>query len=182
MDIRPSSTALLVALVCVAPPLLAQQPSSPPAELEQLSLFVGTWKCSGQMLGDGSHPAHPTSGAGRGARAVGDSWVRFAYDEAGGSGATPYSVAGFFGYDAGRKQFVQTIVDNYGGYLPSFSEGWRGDTLTFEGKIDAPGQNPTVVRDTFVRKGPHAFLHFTQIRTSDGTWIKPGEEDCRVTG
>ena len=41
MFIRLSS-ALLVALVCATPPLLAQQSSTPPTELRQLSLFVGS--------------------------------------------------------------------------------------------------------------------------------------------
>lgn len=176
MFIRLSS-ALLVALVCATPPLLAQQSSTPPTELRQLSLFVGSWQCSGQMFANGSDPAFATRGTGYGERAVGDRWVRFAYDATGPSGTPPYSVAGFFGYDVGKKQFVQTIVDISGTYQPSFSTGWRGDTLSFEARMDGP----IVVRDVFVRKPPSVFIHFTQLQGPDGRWVKPEEEECRLT-
>ena len=176
MSIRPSS-ALLVVLICAAPPLLAQQPSTPPTELRQLSLFVGTWTCSGQMFANDGSPGFATTGTGHGERAVRDHWVEFAFDATGPSGTPPYSVAGFFGYDARKKQFVQTIVDIAGIYQPSFSTGWKDDTLSFEARVEGT----TAVRDVFVRKGPRAFSHFTEIQGADGKWVKPEAEECRVT-
>ncbi len=176
MSIRASS-ALLAILVCAAPPLLAQQPSSPPTELRQLSLFVGAWQCSGQMFAGGGTPGFVTKATGHGESAVRDHWVEFAFDATGPSGTPPYSVAGFFGYDMGRKQFVQTIVDIDGVYQPSFSTGWNDDTLAFQ----ATSGGTAAMRDVFVRKGLRAFSHFTEVQGPDGKWMKAEVDECRVT-
>ena len=120
------------------------------------------------MFANGSDPAFATRGTGYGERAVGDRWVRFAYDATGPSGTPPYSVAGFFGYDVGKKQFVQTIVDISGTYQPSFSTGWRGDTLSFEARMDGP----IVVRDVFVRKASQRIHTF---HPASGTRREMGE-------
>ena len=86
-------------------------------------------------------------------KAVAGHWIQFAYEERKTTAnPTPYSIAGYMGYDGSKKQFVQTTVDNYGSYGPSFSDGWKSDTMTFEGSsTDADGKS-MAVRDHFVRK------------------------------
>jgi hypothetical protein len=171
---------LLLALACATPPLFAQDTSGPPTELSQLSVFVGDWQCTGQIFARGSRPGHATAAVGHATKAVGGHWIQFAYEERKtAANRTPYSVAGYMGYDASKKQFVQTTVDNTGSYSPGFSDGWKGDTITFEGSTSASDGKSRLVRDHFVRKD-HAFVHFSEGQGPDGKWFKPDEETCHV--
>lgn len=115
-------------------------------------------------------------------KALGGHWIQFAYEERKTSAnATPYSIAGYMGYDGSRKKFVQSIVDNYGAYGPSFSDGWKSDTIIFEGASTDAGGKSMPVRDYFVRKGPGAFVHFSEGRAADGKWFKPDQETCHLS-
>ena len=107
--------------------------------------------------------------------------MQFAYEESKTSAdPTPYRISGYMGYDGGKKQFVQTIVDNFGNYAESFSDGWKGDTLTFETARATNGKS-AAVRDNFVRKGGNVFVHFSQAsHDAGGTWGKMDEETCRT--
>jgi len=171
----------VLALSCATGPLSAQEASKPPAELSQLSSFVGDWQCTGQILARNSRPGHATAAVGHGTKGLDGHWIQFAYEERKtAANPTPYRIAGYMGYDASKKKFVQTIVDNSGFYGPSFSDGWRGDTLTFQGASQTADGKSVAVRDNFVRKGRHAFVHFSEGQGPDGTWFKPDEETCRL--
>jgi Protein of unknown function (DUF1579) len=172
---------VLLALSCATRSASAQETSKPPAELSQLASFVGNWQCTGQMLARGSRPGHATVAVGHAAKAVDGRWIQFAYEERQTAGnRTPYRIAGYMGYDTGKKKFVQTTVDNSGYYGPSFSDGWQGDTMTFEGTSGAADGKSMAVRDHFVRKGRHAFVHFSEGQGPDGKWFKPDEETCKL--
>ena len=176
-------TCTLVALALSCVPALAAQsgPPTPPAELSQLSTFVGNWQCTGQIYARDSHPGHATAATGRGMKAAGGHWIQFAYEEHKTSAnSAPYSIAGFFGYDGSKKQFVQTVVDNYGSYGPSYSDGWKSDTMMFAGSSPAGDGKSVPVRDYFVRKGRDGFVHFSEGQGPDGKWRKPDEETCRL--
>jgi hypothetical protein len=176
---RTQALALL-ALLSGARALSAQETSGPPAELSQLSSFVGNWQCTGQLFPRESRKGHATEAAGHASKAVDGRWIQFSYEERKtAANPTPYHVTGYMGYDASKKQFVQTIVDNYGTYGPSFSQGWKGDTMMFEGTSEANGK-PILGRDYFVRKGQHAFVHFSEAQAADGKWLKPDEETCNL--
>lgn len=114
-------------------------------------------------------------------KAVAGHWIQFGYEERKTTAnPTPYSIAGYLGYDGSKKQFVQTTVDNYGSYGPSFSDGWKSDTMTFEGSSTGADGKSMAVRDYFVRKGSSGFVHFSEGRGPDGEWFKPDEETCRL--
>ena len=111
-------------------------------------------------------------------KAVAGHWIQFGYEERKTTAnPTPYSIAGYLGYDGSKKQFVQTTVDNYGSYGPSFSDGWKSDTMTFEGSSTGADGKSMAVRDYFVRKGSSGFVHFSEGRHG---WFKPDEETCRL--
>lgn len=178
---RSCTPAIVLLAISCATQVLSAQEISAPTELSQLSAFVGNWQCTGQIFARGSRPGHATAAVGHATNAVDGHWLQFAYEERKTSAnPKPYRIAGYMGYDASRKKFVQTTIDNYGSYGPSFGDGWQGDTLTFEGTSDVGGK-PTLVRDHFVRKGRHAFVHFSEAQASDGGWIKPDEETCQLT-
>ena len=179
MNPRTQAVALLV-LSCATRALSAQEASGPPAELSQLSSFVGSWQCTGQILARGSKPGHVTTAAGHAMKAAAGHWIQFSYEELKTSAnPTPYSIAGYMGYDASKKQFVQTTVDNYGSYGPSFSDGWKGDTIIFEGSTNDADGKSMLVRDHFVRKD-HAFVHFSESQGPDKKWVQPDEETCHL--
>ncbi|HET8834365.1 MAG TPA: DUF1579 family protein [Gemmatimonadales bacterium] len=179
---RPRTQAImLLALSCATRPLLAQGTSGAPVELSQLSNFVGNWQCTGQMFARGSRPGHATGAVGHGSKALDGHWIQFAYEERKtAANPRPYRIAGYMGYDASKKKFVQTTVDNYGSYGPSFSDGWQGDTMTFEGTGETADGKSMAVRDHFVRKGQHAFVHFSEGQGSDGKWVQPDQETCNL--
>ncbi len=177
---RRMEAIVLLAFSCVTQPLFAQETPVPPAELRQLGTFLGTWQCTGRNFAQGSRPEHPTAAVGQATKVVDGHWIQFGYEERKTSAnPTPYRIAGYMGYDVSKKKFVQTTVDNYGTYGPSFSDGWKGDTITFEGTSTADGKS-TPVRDHFVRKGQHAFVHFSEGQGPDGKWFQPDEETCQL--
>lgn len=172
---------LLLAFVCATQALSAQETPKAPAELGQLSSFLGTWQCNGQIFARDSRPRHATAAVGHATTAVGGHWMQFAYEERQTTAnPAPYSVAGYMGYDASTKRLVQTIVDNYGNYSPAFSDGWNGDTLLFEGSTRAADGKRMLVRDYFVRKGNNDFVHFSESQAPGDQWLKPDEETCHV--
>lgn len=172
---------VLLALFCATRALSAQESYVPPAELGQLSTFVGSWQCTGQIFARASHPGHATTAVGHGMKALGGHWIQFSYEERKTSAnPTPYSIAGYMGYDASQKKFVQTPVDNYGSYGPSFSDGWKSDTMRFDGSSTGPDGKSMAVRDYFVRKGRNTFVHFSEGQAADGKWFQPDEETCHL--
>jgi hypothetical protein len=172
MNPRPR-TVVLLALLFAPRALPAQGTPKPPAELSQLSTFLGSWQCTGQIFARDSRPGHGTTAAGHGMKALGGQWVQFAYQERKTSvNPTPYSVAGYMGYDASKKKFVQTVVDNYGSYGPSFSDGWKSDTITFDGSTTNAEGKSMAVRDYFVRKGRRTSMPSAAVSVI-GPWFWP---------
>ncbi len=176
-----TQSALLIALVCATPTLFAQETSKPSAQIDQLAIFEGSFgDCSGQLLASPvTPPPHATIGKIHGEKSVDGRWIRFSYaEQKTTANATPYHIEGYDGYDASKKQFVSTTVDNVGNYGISYSSGWNGDAMTFEGTSE--WKNKIVVgRDVFTRKGDRELTHTGFMQGDDKQWIKTDEETCQ---
>lgn len=149
----------------------------PDPMLRQLDFLAGNWACKGTSFATPMGPEHPTQGTVSGGWKLGDYWLAFSYAEMStDKNPMPYAVSGFMGYDMGQKKLSMGGVDNMGGYSTSFSEGWKGDTLTFEGPWHM-GPMTMKGRDSFMKKGAEAFVHSASAEM-DGKWVKLDEETC----
>ncbi len=153
-------------------------PPKPPAELAQLSYFLGTWNCSGKTFASPMGPEHATEGKASFAHVLGGYWYAFHYAEVKtAANPMPYHAAGFWGYDPGEKVFLERCHDSFGGWCGITSKGWVGDVLTFEG-MGSMGAQKMGMRDIFTKKGPSEVVHSSEMQGSDGKWIKTDEESC----
>jgi hypothetical protein len=181
MRLLPHRVILTAFLALAAPLALSEDkpaaPPKPPKELSQLSVFLGSWTCTGKGLATPMGPEHATEAKMGAMRALDGYWIVFHYDETKtAANPMPYHAAGFMGYDAGEKVFVERCHDNYGSFCNQTSKGWVGDVLTFEGPGTMDGQK-MAFRDIFTKKGAD-LVHAGEAQGPDGKWMKTDEETC----
>jgi hypothetical protein len=180
-----------IAALCISPNLFAAADAAkpaapaaaaadaPPPEQAQLDFFLGNWSCNGQTFASEMGPEHKTSAVVHAAKSVGDRWLHLAYDEKKTEvNPIPYHAGVYMGYDAGMKQFVESCVDNFGGYCTQSGKGWDGDKLVFDGTAKGSGQTFTV-RDTFTKHGAAQLTHTGEMQGPDKQWAKTDEETCK---
>lgn len=177
---KPIRLTFCLALACAAPLLghgLAVAQDTMPAQLDQLSGFVGDGACTGSLM---MKPGHSTTGKFHGEKMLGDHWVAIRYDEdATPSNSRPYHVAQYFSYDAKGGHFVDVLLDNSGEiYSTGISSGWQGDAMTFENTDLTTGSHP-LFRDVFTRRGAVVISHTGYERDKSGKWIETDEEVCK---
>lgn len=176
---KPTTLAMLTALVCASTPFSEQacaQGTGAATQLDQLDFMVGDWTCTGTFFG-GTTPAHATTARAHGERAVGDQWVVVRYDEdKTAANPNPFHVHQYFRYDPAGKHFVTVGVDSAGDSgFTGISPGWSGDAMTFE---ESMGGKPSGFRDTFT-KGTNGMSHSGTARDKKSKkWVKTDEETC----
>ena len=147
-------------------------------ELSQYDFFAGTWHCTGTAFASPMMAEHATTATVHAMKAVGGHWVHATYDEnKTAANPKPYHAGVFFGYDSGKKTFVERCVDSMGGYCALTGAGWKGDTMTFEGTGSGP-DGDSGARDTFTKKGPDGLMHTGEMQGPDKKWVKTDEEAC----
>ncbi|HVO52404.1 MAG TPA: DUF1579 family protein [Thermoanaerobaculia bacterium] len=181
MRLSPYRVVFTALLVVAAPLALSQDkpaaPPKPPKEMSQLSVFLGSWTCTGKGLATPMSPEHATEAKLGVAHVLDGYWVVFHYDETKtAANPMPYHAAGFMGYDPGEKVFLERCHDNYGGFCNQTSKGWVGDVLTFEGPGSMGGEK-MAFRDIFTKKGAD-LVHAGEMQGPDGKWMKTDEETC----
>ncbi|TLY51307.1 MAG: DUF1579 domain-containing protein [Gammaproteobacteria bacterium] len=150
-----------------------------PAESAQLDFFLGNWNCNGKAFASATGPEHASVATVHAAKAIGGRWQHVTYDETKtAANPAPYHVGVYWGYDAGKKNFVQFCADGFGGYCNQTSAGWSGDTLIFEGTGNGDGKQ-FGARDTFTRKAANEFVHSGEMQGDDKKWVKTDEETCK---
>lgn len=170
--------AALSTVLALAPAVrAADAPPAPAKELGQLSVFLGDWTCKGRTFATPMGPEHETEARVGFTKQQGGFWYVFHYDETKtAANPLPFHAAGFWGWDAGQKAFVQHCHDSFGGSCVSTSKGWIGDVLTFEGTGTMGGEK-SGVRDIFTKKGAD-IVHAGEMQGKDGKWIRTDEETC----
>jgi hypothetical protein len=148
-------------------------------ELDSLNFFVGNWTCTGKTFASPMGPEHDTSAVVHASKSVGDLWIHITYDEnKSAANKMPYHVGVYMGYDAATKKFVEGCVDSFGGYCTQSSNGWNGESITFEGTANGSGQ-PMGVRDTFIKQGAKELVHAGEMQGPDKKWAQTDKETCR---
>lgn len=177
---KSTPLTLCLAIACAAPllvPGLAMAQQALPAQMDQLTGFLGDGTCTGNLL---AKPGHPATGKFHGEKVLGDHWVVIRYDEdASASNSRPYHVTQYFSYDAKAGHFVDVLLDNSGGsYGAGSSSGWQGDAITFENTDFTSGSHP-LFRDVFMRRGAEVISHTGYEQDKSGKWVKVDEEVCK---
>lgn len=182
MRLRSNHAVLAALFALIAPFALAEDkpapPPKPPKEMSQLSVFLGSWTCTGKGLATPMGPEHATEAKLGAAHVLDGFWVVFHYDETKtAANPMPYHAAGFMGYDPGDKVFLERCHDNMGAFCNLTSKGWVGDVLTFEGPGSMGGQK-MALRDIFTKKSAVEIVHAGEAQGPDGKWMKTDEETC----
>lgn len=184
---RSLAIASLIALTPPGAPLAADGSATPPSapalpgpsiELKELDVFVGHWHCQGQVAASPMGPAHPNDTDVRIERALDGYWLALELRERKtAENPHPFSGLSQWGYDPGRKLFVERWVDSSGAYSEQTSTGWNGDTFVFAGDM-LGGETKMPVRDTFVRKGKDELAHTGEVQI-DGKWAPMVTDTCK---
>jgi len=183
MNLRVLS--LSIATVGLAGAAAAQPPVPPPAakpaaELAQLKLFVGSWKCAGKQLASAlTGPAHDITGSAQARPEAEGFWQVFTYEEKKTKDHPGIKVMGLWGYDAAGRRFVRAAGNNQGVWDTATSAGWEHDKLVWIGEFAGPlGRTP--FRHTFEKKSDKEWSHKLELNR-ESRWIPVSEVSCTKT-
>lgn len=181
-----SLTTALVATTVVAQepaktaPAAAPAPAAkPPAELEQLKLFLGTWKCTGKHAASPAlGPEHPIAGTAQIKLDLDGYWQRFSYEEKKTSERpNGLKMVGVWGYDAAGKRFIRSAASNEGGWDSATSVGWVGEKMIWTGDLSGP-QGRMPFRQRFSKKSDREWSYQFEVNPK-GTWVLVSEMVCK---
>lgn len=117
-------------------------------------MFLGHWTCKGQVAASPMRPAHSSETDVDIAKAL-DGYRPSLHLQEKKTADNPHPFEGVshWGYDPGRKLFVEHWVDSSGAYSEQTSAGWNGDTIVFAGdllggEVQLDGEWRTTVKDT----------------------------------
>lgn len=166
----------LPAAVLLQAGILAQEMPKPAPEMSQLAYFEGSWSCQGKISESPMGPAGEIQSTAEIKRDLNGFWQTGMIK---GTMTNMPPMEGRFHatYDPGAKQFLMLWVDNMGGWSQSRSDGWKGDTIVYEGESHM-GPEKMRMRDTFVRSDTGTMKH-TWEAEMNGKWTNLGEETCK---
>src|SRR5262249_45316045 len=150
-------TTILALLFQQAAPAAPPAPTTPPKPAPEIDAaykwMAGNWKCTGKAFATPFSPEHATESTFAVKADLDGFWYRADFAEKKNKAVPhPPRGTGFFGWDANKKKLVSYFVDNMGMAIAQTSDGWKGDTITFSGAMEAMGQKMSI-RDTVTKKG-----------------------------
>jgi hypothetical protein len=149
---RRWKTLLVATLVLVGPIVFAQEAKKPPAAappsamptpkpdaaLDAYKDMIGSWKCDGKMTMGGQEI--PMKSTAKFSWDVDNFWVVGRFESAKAKGMPQFKGVAYYGYDTGKKLYVNMAVDNMGGSSNATSKGREGDTEVWTGKASMMGK------------------------------------------
>ncbi|HEY4394945.1 MAG TPA: DUF1579 family protein [Polyangia bacterium] len=169
---KPAAPA---APVAATPPPPAPKPA---AELDQLKMFEGTWRCDGKQPAGPMGPEQTYKSSFKGKKDVDSFWLAFEYAQKKSKVHTmPITAKGFLGYDPTAKKYVTMGVDNMGGSISESSPGWEGDKLVFSGDGQMGGQKISF-RETYTKKSDKEMTWSGEMKMGKD-WINVGTDTCK---
>jgi len=150
----------------------------PAAELDQLKVFEGSWRCDGKQPAGPFGPEQEYKSTFKGKKDIDKFWIAIEYDQKKSkSHPMPIKARGFLGYDPAAKKYVTIGADNTGGWISESSPGWEGDKLVFSGDGSMGGQKVSF-RETYMKKGDKE-LTWTGEMKMGKDWISVGNDSCK---
>lgn len=168
----------LAAAEAVAPAPAPAKPK-PAAEMDQLKLFVGKWRCEGKVFANAmSGPEHAFKGSAEAKLVSGGHWQSFVYLETKSKDHAGVEVHGLWGWDAANKRFVRATGDDSGSWDSATSPGFQSDRLVWTGELAGPmGKLP--FHHSFVKKSDREWSHALEVKMPDGKWAPWEEATCK---
>jgi len=163
-----------------AAPVAASPPPvrKPAAELDQLELFDGNWKCEGKQPAGPFGPTNGYKSSFKGKKDVDNFWIAIEYEQKKSKDhPMPIKTKGFIGYDGNTKKFVNTGFDNTGGWIMETSPGWEADKLVFVGEGAMMGRK-IVFRETYTKSSDKAMTWTGELKVGKD-WISVGTDTCK---
>src|SRR6185312_6746663 len=151
---KPGTAPAPAPAAASAPPPAAPKPA---AELDQLKVFEGSWRCEGKQPAGPFGPEQDYKSTLKGKKDIDNFWIAIEYDQKKSkTHPMPIKARGFLGYDPAAKKYVSIGADNTGGWINESSTGWEGDKLVFGRRLDGrpEGQLPRDVHQE-ERQGDH---------------------------
>jgi hypothetical protein len=159
---------MLVALALAAAPAATPPPPPPPpacstAEYRQLDFWVGDWDAEFAL--PGGKTGHAVNRITR--NEYGDCVIAEHFEQA----DIAYVGASLSMYDPSRKKWVQTWVDNGGGYITLIGGPVQGQPYSFElVTVEPKGPKQVYSRMIWQDVKPDSFTWRWQARQEDGSW------------
>jgi hypothetical protein len=170
---KPAAPAAPAAAATPPPP-----PPKPAAELDQLKMFEGTWRCEGKQPAGPMGPEQEYKSSFKGKKDVENFWLAFEYTQKKSKVHNlPIVAKGFLGYDPTTKKYVTMGVDNMGGSISESSPGWEADKLVFSGDGQMGGQKISF-RETYTKKGDKEMIWSGEMKMGKD-WIPVGTDTCK---
>lgn len=170
---KPAAPAAPAAAATPPPPA-----PKPAAELDQLKMFEGTWRCDGKQAAGPMGPEQVYKSSFKGKKDVDSFWYAFEYAQKKSKVHNmPITAKGFLGYDPASKKYVTMGVDNMGGSISESSPGWEGDKLVFSGDGQMGGQKISF-RETYTKKSDKEMTWSGEMKMGKD-WINVGTDTCK---
>ena len=151
----------------------------PPAELEALDYFVGSWSYTAQLEAGADGPARDTKGTLICRWELGKFHLGVAEDDE-LTLAQPRrrQLRAFWSYDASAKLYTCAAFYFGGGRFIGSSAGWRRDQLRFSGELTV-GAVRVAMQQLFTSRNDSELLVRVDVAGPDGNQVKRLEQTCR---
>lgn len=175
---RSQILSLIVTLSTINYPAIAQTEdaiqSQPPAELNRLEYFQGTWRCR--------QPALPASPSGAFtwtvSKALNGFWyIGKAEETQTPDDGQPVNSREFLGYNTASKKLVRSVVVGNGNSFNLTATNWQDKKLIWSGTVIDNGQ-AIPLREEIIQDSPDRFTATYFIADEEGNWKPVVDETC----
>jgi hypothetical protein len=174
----PAPATAAAAPVAAAPVAAAPVAPKPPAELDQMKVLEGTWRCDGRAPAGPGGPEHAYKSTWKFKRDLDNFWWAAEYQQLKAkNNPAPMKARGYMTYDPGSKGFVMLGVDNMGGTSSETTPGWTGDSVTLAGDASQGGRK-IPFREVITKNGEREFTWRGEMKVGSD-WVTLGEDRCK---
>jgi hypothetical protein len=151
-----------------------------PKEMDQLKIFVGEWRCTGEAAGPEPGNTHKSTSENIIKTDLGGFWQAVKHHEPKTQdNPTEFTAQGWWGYDVSVKQFYGLFAGSQGVWDARSSKGWEGDTLVWRGVLHGfRGVDETQFKHTFTKKADREIAEKFEVRLND-KWTTLADNLCK---
>ena len=152
-------------------------PKPAPEHAERFNAMQGTWKCTGQMMGPTG--ATPMEYVVTSKMDLDKFWIQSTMaTKKTKVNPVPFKFTMYTTYDGKTKKWSRVMVDNMGGWAMDTSDGLKGTTLNWEGKMQGMGMTMSA-RHVEEMKGPKEMAAKGEMSMDGKSWQPMYEATCK---
>lgn len=167
----PIKTISFAIILTIINSTITRAESQPPAELNRLKYFEGTWRC--QQPADNNDPSGVF--AWNVERGLNDFWYLGNAEQPVFDGQ-PINSQEFLGYNAALKKLVRSVVVGNGNSYNMTADDWSDNKLVWSGEITMKGVSQPL-RQEIVRDSQDKFTA-TYFVSGEEDWTPVVDETC----